>query len=235
MANVALTGKTLKTLSFDLDNTLWDVDPVIDAAEQRLRDWLATECPRALNGYGRERLLALRSEIAAQHPERDHDLTFLRKAVLERILTLAGYPGELAEVAFAVFFAARNEVTLFADVLPALQRLSAHFELVALTDGNADLAAIGLDSYFSHYINAARVGRPKPDSAMFAAVAAATGHAPEQILHVGDHPEKDIAGARHCGFRAVWVNRQRHAWPLTHAAPDAEVEDLVALAEQLVP
>jgi HAD superfamily hydrolase (TIGR01549 family) len=232
---MALASQTLRTLSLDLDNTLWDVDPVIEAAERRLKDWLAAECPRAVAHYQPERVLGLRREIAALHPERDHDLTFLRKAVLEQVLVGAGYPGDLAEAAFAVFFAARNEVTLFADVLPALERLSQHFELVALTDGNADLAAIGLDAFFSHYINAAGVGRAKPHAAMFTAVAAATGHDPTEIVHVGDHPEKDVAGARRCGLRAVWVNRQNHPWPLDHAAPDAEVTDLAVLVEQLVP
>lgn len=232
---MAIASMTLRTLSFDLDNTLWDVDPVIEAAEGKLRDWMAVECPRALDGYRPARLVELREEIVAQHPDRDHDLTFLRKAVLERILVSAGYPSALAEAAFAVFFAARNEVTLFADVLPALYRLSEHFQMVALTDGNADLGRIGLDALFDHYINASIVGRPKPHAAMFQAVAAATGHSPEHILHVGDHPEKDIAGARRVGFRTVWINRQRERWPLEHAVPDAEVTDLTALAEQLVP
>ena len=231
---MGFAGKKLRALSLDLDNTLWDIDPVIEAAESRLRAWLEFRCPRAVSDYKPERVFALRAEIVARYPERDHDLTFLRKAVLEAILIGAGYPASLADTAFQVFFAARNQVTLFADVLPALRRLSQHFQLVALTDGNADLESIGLDAFFDHYINASSVGRAKPHAAMFQAVATATGHDPEQILHVGDHPEKDVAGARRCGFRAVWVNRERHPWPLEHACPDAEVPDLVALAEHLL-
>ncbi len=232
---MAIPSSRLRTLSLDLDNTLWDVDPVIEAAERRLQDWMAAECPRVLADYSVERVLSVRAAIVARYPERDHDLTFLRKAVLEEILISAGYSARLADAAFEVFFAARNEVTLFADVLPALQRLSERFELVALTDGNADLQRIGLERFFGHYINASGVGRAKPHAAMFEAVATVTGRRPEQILHVGDHPEKDVAGASRCGFVTVWVNRARAPWPLEHAFPDAQVPDLAALAELLAP
>ena len=231
---MAIVGMKLRTLSFDLDNTLWDVDPVIEAAERRLRAWLEAECPRALEGYKPARLQALREEVALLYPGRDHDLTFLRKSVLERVLVSAGYAASQAQAAFEVFFAARNEVTLFADVLPALQRLAQRYRLVALTDGNADLGRVGLDHMFDHYINASIVGRAKPHAAMFEAVTAATGHSPRETLHIGDHPEKDVAGAWRSGFKTVWVNRQRVRWPLRDARPDVEVVDLTALADQLI-
>ena len=232
---MAISGVRLRTLSFDLDNTLWDVDPVIEAAERRLKAWIQAECPRALADYQPARLQVLREEIVRLNPGREHDLSFLRRAVLEQVLVTAGYPASHTQAAFEVFFAARNEVTLFADVLPALHRLAERYCLVALTDGNADLRQVGLDHVFDHYINASIVGRAKPHAAMFGAVATVTGHSPQQILHIGDHPEKDVAGARRFGFKTVWVNRQRVAWPLPDAAPDAEVTDLAALAEQLVP
>ena len=234
MRRGVVTGTDVKTVSFDLDNTLWDVGPVLEAAERALRAWLESECPRALSGYRPERVVAVREEIAEQFPERAHDLTFLRKAVLERILGAAGYPATRADAAFQVFFEARNQVTLFADVLPALRRLRTRFELVALTDGNADLERVGLQAFFGHCINASTVGRAKPHAAMFQAVETLTGNSPEQILHVGDDPHRDVAGARAYGFRAVWVNRRQDRWPLEDAVPDAEVADLAALVESLL-
>src|SRR6185437_194075 len=36
----------LRAIAFDLDNTLWDVGPVIVRAEQCLHDWLRQHCPR---------------------------------------------------------------------------------------------------------------------------------------------------------------------------------------------
>src|SRR5690606_42111020 len=53
-----------------------------------------------------------------------------------------------AEKAFAIFHQARNQVTLFPDVRAVLEVLAQHYQLGALTNGNADLKLIGLDDLF---------------------------------------------------------------------------------------
>ena len=37
---------SLRLITFDLDDTLWDVAPVMHGAEASLRDWLAVQAPR---------------------------------------------------------------------------------------------------------------------------------------------------------------------------------------------
>ena len=48
-------------LSFDLDDTLWPVGPVIAAAEAHLWDWLERFHPQAAHGHSIESMRALRA------------------------------------------------------------------------------------------------------------------------------------------------------------------------------
>jgi len=60
------------------------------------------------------------------------------------------------------------------------------------------------------------------------------GVAPGEILHVGDDPVLDVAGAREAGLRTAWINRERVAWPeALGAAPELDLADMTALADWL--
>ena len=63
----------------------------------------------------------------------------LRRVVLERIGTAAGYDTDFIDDAFDVFDEVRNDVDIFPGVIPALEMLSEHFVLIAVTNGNANL------------------------------------------------------------------------------------------------
>ena len=227
-------ASAIKGLSIDLDNTLWDVLPTLAAAEGVLTAWLKENCPAALAYYKPEITGPIRDELLSTYPERSHDLSFLRRRVMHEVFARAGVDVELVEPAFAVFFTARNQVTLYSDVIPALTRLASRFTLVALTDGNADLRLVGLDNFFDHYINATAVGAAKPAPVMFQAVQKCTGLEPDEILHVGDDPAKDILGASRFGMRSAWVNRGTQAWSESTVKPDVQVSNLTTLADQLM-
>jgi HAD superfamily hydrolase (TIGR01509 family) len=73
------------------------------------------------------------------------------------------------------------------------------------------------------------VGACKPSANAFRLLEAALGVDASELWYVGDNPAADIAGARAYGLRAVWLNRERHAYPADLAAPTAEIEHLDAL------
>ncbi len=225
---------TVSAVSLDLDDTLWDITPVIVAAERELRSWLKRHCPRVVDRYSPHATLALRERFVGEHPDLAHDLGWLRTRILEHMIEDCGYPIGRAGEAFEVFFAARNRVALHADVLPALESLHRRYTLVALTNGNADLERVGLSRYFDHYVAARDVGAAKPDQRMFAAVESATGRAAAEILHVGDDPLCDVVGASRAGMHTAWVNRSAASWPGDHPPPDLHVPDMLALARRLL-
>ena len=59
------------------------------------------------------------------------------------------------------------------------------------------------------------------------------GAAASETLHVGDHPEHDVAGARAAGLKTVWLNRQGARWPGHLAPPDSVFTNLADLERQL--
>ncbi len=222
----------IRAITIDLDDTLWPIGPVIARAERRLQEWLAANYPRVPQAFSRDRVMALRETIIAEHENRSHDLTFLRREVLRRMGQAAGYSIDV-DAAYAVFFAARNEVELFPDVRPALESLARRYTVVAVTNGNADLGKIGIDGFFDGIVSARSAGAAKPARRIFAAAVAAGGSSPRETLHVGDHPQLDVDAARAAGLRAVWVNRANVAWPEGLTEPDGEVRDLHQLERLL--
>ena len=122
----------------------------------------------------------------------------------------------------------RQRVELFDDVRPALERLAARWPVVALSNGNADLARVGLAGYFKAGLSAQVFGVGKPDRRIFEAAAQAAGVPPDEVLHIGDDAELDVLAALACGMQTAWVNREDKLWP--HAAePHETVRSLAEL------
>ena len=216
-------------LSFDLDDTLWPVGPVIAAAEETLLSWLQARHPRAVSGHTIESLRALRAQVAARHPEHGHDMTFLRRRALEDMFAAAGHAEALADEAFEVFYSARNRVDFYDDVRPALTRLGSHHRLYALSNGNADLERCGIADLFAGHVTARAAGAAKPDARIFARLADLAGVEAAEVLHVGDDPLADVVGAMQAGMQAVWLNRESRRWPQEIAPPARTISTLAEI------
>lgn len=197
----------IAAITFDLDDTLWPVRPVIQAAEQSLHEWFRNHAPAVAERFTVADLARLRAEVGERRPDIAHDLSALRHASLEEAARQAGVDPAIASEAFQVFFAARNRVQFYPEVPRVLPQLARRHPLAALTNGNACLQRTGAGRWLSFAISAIDAGAPKPDTRMFQAAADRLGLPPERILHVGDDPEHDLLGARRAGFQAVLVDR----------------------------
>lgn len=224
--------RDVQAIIFDLDNTLWDVGPVILRAEHAMMACLAERYPRILELHTAESMRDLRARMALEHPAMRHDFTWLRKQALRAHAREAGYPESLAEEVFAVFYRARNEVSLYDDVLPSLSALRQRYRLFAISNGNADLGVIGLSGYFEVSLAARDAGMLKPDPRIFHLLLERAGLEPRQAVHVGDEPEADVEGARQAGVVPVWVNRHGGAWP-RETAPPLAIRSLTEIAALL--
>ena len=193
----------VRAICFDLDNTLWDVWPVIMRAEQKMYDFLAERYPRVVASMTIEMMRAAREQTAAAHPQMRHDFTFLRKQTLREHAQEFGYAEAMVEEAFDAFIRARNEVDLYPDVLPALEKLRARYRLFTASNGNADLSKIGIAHFFERTIAARHVGALKPDPAIFHKVIEDTDLQSHEVVYVGDDPLLDVEGARGAGMRVA--------------------------------
>jgi putative hydrolase of the HAD superfamily len=243
-------------LSFDLDDTLWPVGPVIAAAEQDLWKWLRERHPQTVRGHSLESLQAMRALTAERYPQHGHDLTFLRHRALKDLFEAAGTAKSpaaaataaaataaaataaagspvdvdaLADEALEVFFAARNRVEFYHDVRPSLQRLHARHRLFALSNGNADLQRCGIAHWFSGHVTARSAGAAKPDARIFARLLAEAGVEAHEVLHIGDDPVTDVVGAMQAGMQAVWLNRDARAWPQHLPPPPRTITTLAEI------
>ena len=230
----------IKLITFDLDNTLWDVNPVLLRAEKQLQEWIRQELPQAAPHYHRDNLLVLRRQFVDERPEMANLPTALRKAILDACFRQAGLSGpnleEAVETAFSTFHRARNEIEFFPETIPLLESLAREFSLIALSNGNADVQLVGLGDYFDAHFSADSVGKPKPDPAMFEAALKHAGVAPEQAVHIGDHPEEDIEAAQNIGYRTIWFNPEKKNWQKSRQ-PDREVNQLnqlVTIIKELI-
>lgn len=220
-------------ICFDLDNTLWDVWPVIVRAEQKMYDFLAQRYPRVVASMTLEMMRTAREQTAAAHPQMRHDFTFLRKQTLREHAKEFGYAEAMVEEAFDAFIQARNEVELYTDVLPALEQLRARYRLFTASNGNADLGKIGIAHFFERTIAARHVGALKPDPAIFHKVIEGTDLQAHDVVYVGDDPLLDVEGARGAGMQAIWIDRQGAEWPPQIAPASYTVRSLTELVDVL--
>ena len=226
---------SIRLVTFDLDDTLWDVTPVMHSAEAALRDWLAIEAPH-LGPVPIEHLWAIRSRLLAADPMLRHRLSELRRRILFHALSDAGYAEDesraLAERGFQIFLEARHQVELFPDVHRTLEQLANRYTLGVITNGNADVRRLGLADYFRFALCAEELGVGKPDPHPFNTALQHAGVPASAAVHIGDHPGDDIAGAQASGLRAIWYNPLGKAWGEA-PPPDAQVRRLSELPELL--
>lgn len=229
----------IRLVTFDLDNTLWEIDPVIVRANQALHQWIEQNVPAAVAYLELQPFKSLRQRIVEQEPQLAYKPTFLRRKMLYQMFREAALAHDqaeqMSEQAFEVFYHHRNHVTLFEEAEALLRQLSQRYTLVALTNGNADLKRIGIDRYFRAHFNADRLPRPKPYPDMFEAALEFAGVAPHEAVHIGDHPDEDVAAAAALGFHTIWFNPPHHA-----ERPDFQpryqtrrLKDIPALLEQI--
>lgn len=230
-------------LCLDLDDTLWPVVPAILAAERATAGFLADHhpdiaSPAASPEQAIEAMRRWREQVAASHPERTHDLSWLRQEALRRQALAAGHGEEsaarVAEQAFAVFFEWRHAVEPFPEVPQALTRLARRFPLYVLSNGNAEPARTPLGVHFRAAYSARTLGVAKPDPRAFVAVARKVGIPVEGWLYVGDDPHADVSGARSAGMATAWIHRREKRWPEELPRADFEFTDLGELADHLL-
>jgi len=224
--------QSIRAITFDLDDTLWDIGLVIERAERETYQWLSTYCPRATAKFSIAEMQQVRTNIVDEYPQHSHDLSHLRWLAFEKILSAAGYGSSQVDQVFEEFMTLRNTVEFFPDALPALERLSQVYPLASLTNGNADLELIGIRHHFSATISARDHGVAKPHRDLFHAACEALECEPGEVLHIGDSPEHDVMGAVEAGLQAVWLNRHGHPWELPCPA-GIEVSDLDELLRLL--
>ena len=208
---------SIKYISFDLDDTFWDVMPTIYRAEDLTSSWIKENYPGVDKIIQSTNMMDLRNKLLKEDPSLLVKISDLRTKMFYEVGLLAGYNKEesdkLSKNAFNIFIEARNDVKLFEGVQETLESLNQNYSLGVITNGNADLKKIGIDHLFSHIFSSANSGAHKPDPKAFEILIEASGLKPEEICHVGDHPLNDVKGSLDCGMQPIWFKNKDAEWP----------------------
>jgi len=212
---------TIKCIAFDLDNTLWECDPLIIKAEQKFYLWLQSAYPQITQCFTERELVAHRMSYIQARPELHYNLTHLRKDWMRQIaseidgLTVDENNFEVSyvEAGFQVFWQERNNVIFYDGVLDMLENLSRKYSLGVITNGNADVNFIGIGHFFDFSISSEMAGVAKPHGDIFHQAMNLSAYDIENTVYVGDDPKCDVLGPQSIGMRALWYNPTLKPWP----------------------
>ncbi len=209
---------TIKSISFDLDDTLWPLMPNIMEAEKNTNEWIKENFPGTAALLGKQDVIEIRDKLIKEDPNLMNQISDLRKLMFYELNIRAGYGKEesenMAEEAFEIYFKGRNAVTFYEGVIETLELLKNDYSLGVVTNGNADLKVIGIDNLFDYIFSAADLNAHKPDPVMFEAVIQKTGFEAKEICHIGDHPINDVKASLDFGMAPIWFNNEKIDFPL---------------------
>lgn len=222
----------VSVLSFDLDDTLYDNSPVIEAAEQAMLNALAQQAP-ASKATDSEFWWQQRLKLASIEPEIRHDIGRWRLLGIEAGLLELGLPcaeaRRAAEQGYAAFLDARTRITVSPEVTQLLCALAKQYRLIAITNGNACINKMGIGELFEFSLQAGPDGRMKPYADLFLSAAERLQVAPAQILHIGDSHRADVMGALSAGCQAAWLDHYQSAVTVLPHIRLTDVSQLSAL------
>ena len=134
----------IKCITFDLDDTLWNIEPVINRAEIEFQKWLKMNYHEVYENISIEQLRKLVRQTALENPKIKHDLTKVRICAYNKLRNIFGLSENMPEDAFNYFMRYRNKVELFDNVEDILSKLKQKYSIGTITNGNASLEKIGI-------------------------------------------------------------------------------------------
>ena len=228
--------KRIKAITFDLDDTFWDVKPVLINAEMKTRKFIEDSIG-PLEWGSWEDFKLIRERLIVEDASYEFDVGKLRKKLLlmkiQEQISDPETANELSEKAFQLFFKERNKVEFFPYVLDEIEKLAQIYELGCLTNGNADIEMIGIGKFFKFNISSKDVNANKPNKNHFQKAVELLGISKEEILHIGDHKINDMLGAISYGVKALWFNPDKEDWDLDDIKKPSEFNSWQGVTEKI--
>lgn len=201
-----------QVVSFDLDDTLYDNVPVMQAAEADCADFirqLAVQEVPALANWQRAEWQARRQQLLHADPHLAANMSELRRQTILRSLVALGMTPataeDIANAALERFITQRSKLQIPASSFALLDALRQRYHVIAISNGNVDVPQTPLAGYFDLVLQPHAKQRGKPYGDMFeAAQQAFPRYQPSQFFHVGDHPISDVLGAHRAGWQSAW-------------------------------
>lgn len=118
------------------------------------------------------------------------------------------------EVAYE-HFAEADVWQLYPEVPGVLVQLQPHFQLAVISNFDGRLRLIlenlGISKFFTHTFVSSELGADKPDPEIYRRALKFIDLKPEEVLHVGDDPQRDWEAASSAGLLVFRLDRQKNS------------------------
>lgn len=224
-----------KAIGFDLDDTFYDFQQVMRHSLKFALDKILEKVPRCGDFLTIEKMIKIRDQVARQMKGKTTNLEEVRFRAFKKTLEYCGVADEkFARALNRLYLNHRFEdVMLFDEVLPTLERLRQRYVLGIISNGNSYPRKLGLEKYFRFIILSQNVGVEKPDPRIFTLAIHEVKCIPNEFLYVGDSQGDDIVGAKRAGVHVAWVNRLNEVRRSDIPRPDYEITTLSELLKIL--
>ena len=156
---------------------------------------------------------------AADGPRENDDKGWWRKLVGHVFDQVAPSVRELDrdnffEIAYE-HFAEAGVWKLYPEVFGVLEQLRERFELAVISNFDGRLRLIlqnlGISKYFAHVFISSELGADKPDPEIFRRALKIMHLNADEVLHVGDDPDRDWKAAKEAGLLVFQLNRPKNS------------------------
>jgi putative hydrolase of the HAD superfamily len=112
-------------------------------------------------------------------------------------------------------FAEAGVWELYPEARGVLDALAPHYELAVISNFDGRLRMIfehlTTSKYFRHVFVSSELGADKPDPLIYRRALEVSGFAPNEVLHVGDDPDRDWAAASVAGLDVFRLKRPQNS------------------------
>jgi putative hydrolase of the HAD superfamily len=112
-------------------------------------------------------------------------------------------------------FAETGVWEVYPEVLEVLEKLQRRFQLAVISNFDGRLRFIlehlGISKFFGHVFVSSEIGADKPDPEIYRRALKFVNLKPNQVLYVGDDPDRDWKGASAAGLSVFELDRQNNS------------------------
>ena len=226
----------IKTIFFDVDDTLYDeVHPKIKA-EMQTAEYIAAELGRPFLEIYNAFIKAKNEIVDTSYDPNTNNRAHWYERMLKSLKITTLDPEKLSEKYWDIMQSSIEPYHDFKCVAPVL---AGKYELYTLTDELHEiqlskLTKLGLLPYFKGTVSSTNVGVLKPHPKLFQYAMEVTGSTPETSMMVGDNPSKDVKGGKAAGMATAWIQRGKYSgYDFGKDAPDIKIKNYIRFPGQI--